>query len=400
MPMNTSVKFFSSAMLNAPKLAGGKGSMIAVLDACLVDGWNLTTVDSMTVSNNVVTANISAGHGFVKWQVIQVAGATPSGLNGEHRVTEVTTTTVKFEVTGVANGTATGAITLKVAPLGWLKAFSGTNKAAYKVDATKYPQSTGCLARFDDNVSNYNTRLAGFESMTTVDAGTGQFPTDGQMSSGLWLLRTENASTTTYRPWFLVGDGRIFYIGVNHYTDSPTYCGPSWAAFGEYKSVTANDPFNFVVAGNYPADQTPSQDQSYTFCNASRQDYQFIARSYDGLSGSARFTSRSWPATYGGSGEASAPLAYPNGPNNGLYLSPLDILEVPPSGGYHLRGTYPGVLMIPHRVTKRIVPDRQTAVFETTITGFEGKVIGFFPTAYSGDSWGVVAFDLTGPWEH
>ena len=52
MPMNTSVKFFSSTMLNAPKLSATKGSMIAVLDACLVDGWNLTTVDSMTMSNN------------------------------------------------------------------------------------------------------------------------------------------------------------------------------------------------------------------------------------------------------------------------------------------------------------------------------------------------------------
>jgi hypothetical protein len=29
-----------------------------------------------------------------------------------------------------------------------------------------------------------------------------------------------------------------------------------------------------------------------------------------------------------------------------------------------------------------------------------GKLIGFFPCAYSGTNWGVVAFDLTGPWEH
>lgn len=399
MPMNTSVKFFSSQMLNAPKVNGTKGPVISVLDACLVDGWNLTTVDSMTVSNNVVTANISAGHGFVQWQVIQVAGATPSGLNGEHRVTEVTTTTVKFEVTGVANGTATGTITLKIAPLGWVKAFSGTNKAAYKVDATKHPQSTGCLIRFDDNQSNYCTRLAGFESMSSVDIGTGQFPTDGQMSGGLWLLKNQSASTTAYRPWFLVGDGKIFYFGVASYTDDPLYGGPSWAAFGEYRSVTSGDAFNFVVAGNYPADSTPSPDQNHTFCNASRTDYQYLARSYDGLSGSARFQARSWPSGYSGSGEANAPLAYPNGPNNGLYLCPLEIMELNDYGNHH-RGTYPGVLMLPQRLMNRIVPDRQTAVLDNAIAGFEGKVVGFFPTAYSSSNRGVVAFDLTGPWEH
>ena len=398
MPMNTSVKFFSSTMLNAPKVSGGKGPVISVLDACLVDGWGLTTVDSMSVSNNVVTANISAGHGFVKWQVIQVGGATPSSLNGEHRVTEVTTNTVKFEVSGVANGTATGTITLKIAPLGWVKAFAGTNKAAYRIDTTKYPQAPTHLIRFDDNQSNYCTRLAGFEAMTSVDAGTGQFPTDGQQSAGLWLLKNQDASTTAYRPWFVVGDGQIFYFGVASYTDSPTYGGPSWAAFGAYKSLNS-EAFNFLVAGNYPNDSTPSPDQSYTFCNAARGEYQFLARSYDGLSQSARFTSRSWPTSYSGSGEGSAPLAYPNGPNNGLYLCPLEIFETQ-NYGYHHRGTYPGVLMLPHRLNNRIVPDRQTYLLDSEITGFEGKVIGFFPTAYSGSERGVVAFDLTGPWEH
>ena len=92
-------------------------------------------------------------------------------------------------------------------------------------------------------------------------------------------------------------------------------------------------------------------------------------------------------------------MAYPNGPNNGLYLCPLDILELNDYGNHH-RGTYPGVLMLPHRLNNRIVPDRQSAVFDNAIAGFEGKVVGFFPTTYSGDSRGVVAFDLTGPWEH
>lgn len=108
------------------------------------------------------------------------------------------------------------------------------------------------------------------------------------MSSGLWLLRTQDPNTASYRPWFLVGDGRMFYFGISNYTDSSTYGGLNWAAFGEYKAVSS-DPFNFAVAGNYPNDSTPSPDQSYTFCNAGRESYQYLARSYDGITQSARF---------------------------------------------------------------------------------------------------------------
>jgi hypothetical protein len=35
-----------------------------------------------------------------------------------------------------------------------------------------------------------------------------------------------------------------------------------------------------------------------------------------------------------------------------------------------------------------------------SISGFEGKVVGFFACNYSSSAYGVVAFDLTGPWGH
>lgn len=398
MPMNTSVKFFSSTMLNAPKLSATNGSMISVLDACLVDGWNLTTVDSMSVSNNVVTANISAGHGFVQWQVIAVAGATPTGLNGEHRVTEVTTNTVKFEVTGVANGAATGTITLKVAPLGWLKAFSGTNKAAYRIDTAKYPQAPTHLAHFNDNYT-YAARIKGYESMDSVDTGTNQFPTDGQMSQGLWLNKTETGDTAQYRSWFIVGDGRLFYFGINNYTSSLNSTGPIWGAFGEYRA-TAADPYAFVVSGSYTSEYSQVySSQNSVFSTSGRDNLQYLARSYDGLSTSCQYAMRTWPNEYGTSGYYGA-LAYPNGPNNGLYLCQADLMELYGSLFQH-RGSYPGAYMIPNRTQGRIVPDRQTPVMDDSIAGFEGRIVGFYPVAGSSSTreWGIVAFDLTGPWE-
>jgi len=401
MPASTEVNFFSSTMANAPVLSGTLGSLIAVLDACLVDGWNLTTVDSLVVASGVATANIAAGHPFVLHQVVLVAGATPSGLNGKARVTEVTTNTVKFAVTGVADGTATGTITLKTPPAGWVKAFAGTNKGAYKVDPAKYPASTGVLVRFHHDTA-YGARVTGYETMSGIDAGTGQFPQNAQIPGGLGLAVTETGNTTA-RPWVLIADDRMFYLGICHSgTPSTSTYGFSWSAFGEYKSVRDADAFRFLVAANV-ADYYPGNppNPDYNFCNASRAERQYLPRTYDNLGGAITYTSRSWPTAYAASGGYAAPLPYPNGPNNGVYLCPLDIFELnSPGTATHHRGTYPGALMLPHKVVGRIVPDPRTPYMDAAVASYSGRVIGFYSVADGSSTPGVMAFDLTGPWEH
>lgn len=401
MPASTSVKFFHSGMSGAPQISGSLGSLIAVLDACLVNGWGLTTVDSLVVASNVATANIAAGHPFVLHQVVLLAGATPSGLNGEARVTEVTTNTVKFAVTGVADGTATGTITMKVAPLGWLKAFTGTNKGAYKVNPALHPDSTGCYARIDGSANAYSTKIGGYEAMTSVDAGTGLFPTSAQVPTALWIMKTESPETTEYRPWFIVGDSRMVYIGTSHYFAAPSNNnGYNWAAFGEFKSVRSADPYRFLISAHTNTESPGTSTGIYNFCYSGRSGYQYLPRGFENLGGSVLFETASWPSATYSSGASAAPLAYPNGPNNGLYLTPLDIFErIGATNAMHLRGTYPGVLMVPHRVANRIAPDAHTAYMDTSVAGYEGRVVGFLPIGGDGEV-GVVAFDLTGPWEH
>lgn len=398
MPASAEVRFFASTMANAPVLNGTLGSLIALLDACLVDGFNTVTVDSVTVAGGVATATVAAGHPFVLHQVVQVAGATPSGINGAARVTEVTSTTVKFGVTGVSDGTATGTITLKTAPAGWVKAFAGTNKGAYKVDQTKYPTSTGMLVRFHHDTA-YGARVTGYESMSAIDTGTGQFPQNAQVPGGLGLAISETGNSTG-RPWVLIADDRMFYLGICHYgTPSTSTYGFSWSAYGEYKSSRDADAFRFLVAANlsdYYTGSPPNTD--YSFCNASRVERQYLPRTYDNLGGAITFTSRSWPYPYSLSGSSGAPMPYPNGPNNGVYLCPLDIFEVVASIATHHRGTYPGALMLPHRAAGRIVPDSRTPYLDTAVAGYSGKVVGFYSAAEGNP--GVVAFDLTGPWEH
>lgn len=156
MPLQTDVKFFTSDMPGAPTLNKAAGAIIPVLDACLVNGFDTKTLDSLVVSSNVATATIAAGHSYRKYAVIEISGATPSGLNGQHRITSTTGTTFTFETTGIADQTATGTITAKMAPAGWSKPFTGTNEAVYAPN--KVGASSAFFRVIDTSTSNYEIR--------------------------------------------------------------------------------------------------------------------------------------------------------------------------------------------------------------------------------------------------
>ena len=72
---DTSVKYFHSEMPGAPVMSGTAGSRIAVLDACLVDGWGLLTASSVVVAAGVATATFPTSHAFEPRTVALVAGA-------------------------------------------------------------------------------------------------------------------------------------------------------------------------------------------------------------------------------------------------------------------------------------------------------------------------------------
>jgi hypothetical protein len=62
--MPSSIKYFDSTMAGAPSMADAAGNLVAVLDACLVDGVGSVTLDSLVVAGDVATGTLSTGHGF------------------------------------------------------------------------------------------------------------------------------------------------------------------------------------------------------------------------------------------------------------------------------------------------------------------------------------------------
>ena len=129
-PVDTSVKWARSTMPGAPALTRAAGSLIALLDALLVNGWGQQTASSVVVAGGVATATFPTDHAAAKHAVVLVDGVTGAltALNGEQKVTAVAPNVIKW-ATAAADGTATGTITVKMAPAGFNKPFSGTNLA-------------------------------------------------------------------------------------------------------------------------------------------------------------------------------------------------------------------------------------------------------------------------------
>lgn len=212
---DTSVRYFDSTMSGAPSLSGTAGTLISVLNACLVNGFGSVTLSSLVVSSNVATATVSGGHNLQMivgvnsvspgvGPVIRIAGATPSSLNGDWRIASVpTSTTFTFATTGISDQTATGTITAKRAPAGFTLAYSGTNTAAY---SRSIGSATAMLLSIDDTPAQYPA-LVMYEVMTAVLTGTGPAP-----ASGSFYTAKSTTANSTARPWRLFADQYAFYF--------------------------------------------------------------------------------------------------------------------------------------------------------------------------------------------
>lgn len=234
--MSTPVKWFTSDMAGAPVLSGTAGALIAVLDACLVTGFNTKTLTSLVVSGGVATATVALGHGFVANAVVLIAGATPAALNGEACVSVVSANVFTFPTTA-PDGPATGTITAKLAPAGWSKAFSGSNKAVYRADAV---DGRRFYYRVDDT-GTYDAPLRGYRTMTDVDTGATPFPA----SDTVRLAKLESGAGPA---WVCVADPYGVYLWVSAAATSAPNTG-FVHGFGDLGRLTPSDAYCSYIAG-------------------------------------------------------------------------------------------------------------------------------------------------------
>jgi hypothetical protein len=215
--LDTTVRAFMSTDPGAPVGASNvAGSDLAILDAALVNGYGEASVTSIVVTDGIATVTTATNHGFSNFPgfdygpVARIAGATPAGLNVDARVSVIDSTNFTYEVTGVANGPATGTITSKRAPLGWTIAFTGTNIRVYKAPN---PFAPSPYIRVDNSTTSAQSRVRGYTTMSGLDTGTNPFPTEAQVAGGAYAHHSASAFT---RDWAVVGDGTSFFYQNNN----------------------------------------------------------------------------------------------------------------------------------------------------------------------------------------
>jgi hypothetical protein len=385
------IHYFQSTQTGAPQITG-LASLIAVLNACLINGFNLRTITSITRVGSVATAVADAGHGFRTGDIVQIAGATPSAYNGIVRIREITTTSFKFDVTGDPATPASGAITAKIAPLDWEQAFVATNKVAYR---SKDVTSTRLFLRIDETALtgdvNYGRGTTSclaqlWETLLDIDNGSGK-------SEVFW--RKSSAQSAETKPWLLVGDGKRFWLCVAWSSTYPNRYVPYF--FGDFSSFKAADAYRCALGGyndlsyNFSDPATNlALDSVWSVGSTVGQSGIWLARDYVQL-GAA--TTAVWVCGVGAAGVigmGATSLAYPNPVDNGLYVMPLMIQE---KTGPSLRGRVPGLLTPLHS----IAAPEPTRLPGFMLDGNERELLILAGCAASGVA--RLAFDLTGPWD-
>src|SRR5574343_1943616 len=90
---------YNSAMTNAPTLNGAAGSMVTLLNAILVNGFNSkASLTNLAVSSNVATATLTS-HGFADNAVVTISGASPNDFNGTFQITRLSADAFTYPLT-------------------------------------------------------------------------------------------------------------------------------------------------------------------------------------------------------------------------------------------------------------------------------------------------------------
>lgn len=387
------VKWMRDSMRGAPQISGTVGTLIGALDAFLLTGFGTVTALSVTVAAGIGTATVNAGSYFDDFSVVLIAGATPAALNGEARVLSHTNTSITFE-TDAPDGTATGTITIKYAPVGnWEKTYSGTNVACYRSTDVASP---GQFLRADDTGTTV-ARVVGYESMTDANTGNGPFPTAELFSGGGYWHKSIVASADSVK-YALAADSRALLTAVEPGTGSnalyrcsnirgfgdPLVLAPGGDAWATFLSANGSSSSSF----NYGA-----------LCGGSTygpNGFTSVPRAFTAL-GSALFVDvLPFAGVMDGISGADTTLgAAPSAVDGQIKLSRLFLREQ--ATGSPARAVVPGVLYVPQTG----LPSIETPGNIETGTGeWAGRKLLAVGTGRSANSTqtGIAFIDITGPW--
>lgn len=226
---------------------------------------------------------------------------------------------------------------------GWTRAYNGTNKSAY-LQAANLARH---YFRVEDAASGTVTlareaRIKCYEAMTTIDVGTGPYPT-----STTYYYVTKSASVdATARPWVVVADQYTMYMFVK------TGQFPGWSgfSFGNYFRLDAAFAMGNLLIGRVTADVLTSIDNLALLSSVGTAVAGHLApRSWQPGApiGSVMGLSKHGDGVKGSASGLSGVISYPNGPSAGIVLSQVWLTEPYTTVG-HVLGRMRGFWQICH----------------------------------------------------
>lgn len=371
----------------------GVGGMVAFLDKVLVNGYNATTLTSMTAVGTLVTATL-ANHGYRDRQFVTISGASPAAYNGtwQVNVNSASANTFQFNTASPPGGSATGTIGCIVAPLGWSLPFTGANLRSYKQGA-----GNGFYLAVDDTSGSTQARFTGYEVMTAVATGSNLFPTSVQFAGGVFASKS-NTGTSTKR-CILIGNQKSFWLFDDYLGDNS---GGTVNYFGDGIPINGTDPYFTCNMGQGSAGGAEGFGGNYPALNASNfvaLAGSFVARSYTATAGaiscnrainfSFGFSSGASGGFYAFGGGNAGNMALPNYSDGNIWTSQIVVLEGNGSGAP--RGYLPGCVAPLHsRPLTNYAIIQGTGVF----AGKEYMVINMGASTTPGQGW----FEVSNTW--
>lgn len=245
-------------------------------------------------------------------------------------------------VTGYGSATAAG----------WAREFVSGNIAVFRA-------ATGNRLRLRlDDTSTNEARIVGYETMSDANTGTGAFPTNGQVSGGLYV-RKSNTADAVGRPWLLIATGTAFYFFADTGTASTDYFaqpGPTAANstpqlfFGDFTSFKAGDAYNTAiicseVGGTSTCRLGVKYNPTQNFALAVGH---YVARPYYQVGQAVSINKVSPMAVCGGTTIGNNGGVFPDPLSGALLLSPVYLVENGPNNVNTIRGILPGFWDVCH----------------------------------------------------
>ena len=323
-------------------ITGTTGSLIAVLDACLVNGYGTGSYTKAAAGWTHALPTISAS--------CVASYLPPSGSRHTLFVNDNAPTTAR-------TAAVTGYVTL--------------------------------------------TSMSFAVNSSNVGFGYGQFPTPAQANTiGKIFWYKSATADTVQRQWILAADAYTFYIW---FADGQTVGNYYHGGFGDFYSSYGNsDIGRCLLFGKYVDNNNTNLGYEYTDCistgcqtsttTQTLNSYlvgHYVARQPSGTGGSLRYTKKGdWGLTPVGTAGAleasytspmSGILATPNPTDNSFYLSPIWIVDIV---SLALRGKYRGIYQICHPLSNF---SNGQIINGTGV--YAGKTFMIIMTGYQGGAW-------------